>query len=90
MARRAVIRTGKDKDGDIISLCNPEESWSPRSKQDAISDIESGTHIYYVPWTSGPHTEIEVVNGPRGKYLRTRRDGTSGNNLDNLPDCYKS
>lgn len=90
MARRAVTRTGKDKDGDIISLCNPQESWAPRSKQDAISDIESGTHSYYVPQDNGHRTEVEVVEGPRGKYLRTKRDGMSSNNLDNLPDCYKS
>ena len=30
---------------------------------------------------------IHVVNGPRGKYLRTDRDSTVKNNLDDLPDC---
>ena len=87
MARRAVTKTGKDKDRDIISLCNPQELWLSRSKQNAIHDIESGTHTYYVPWTYFPHTEIRVVNGPRGKYLRTDRDSTTRNNLDDLPNC---
>ena len=87
MARRAVTRTGKDRDGDITSLCNPQESWLRRSKQDSISDIESGTHTYYVPWKYSPHTEIRVVKGLRGKYLRTDRDATTKNNLDDLPDC---
>ena len=87
MAARAVTRTGKDRDGDIISLCNPLEFWSPRSKWDAISDIESGVHTYYVLWPSGFRTEIRVVPGPRGKYLRTDHDSTPTNNLDNLPDC---
>ena len=73
-------------EGDITSLCNDGASWSPRSKSGAISDIESGTHSYYVPWTSG-RTDIHVVNGPSGKYLRTNRDGSTGNNLDELPDC---
>lgn len=86
MADRAVTRTGKDVDGDITRLCNPGESWSPRSKQDAIYDIESGNHTYYVPWNSG-RTEIRVVPGPNGKYLRTDRDGTSKNNLDDLDNC---
>ena len=86
MADRAVTKTGKDRDGDITALCNPGMSWSPRSKRDAINDIESGTHTYHVPWTDG-RTEIRVVNGPKGKYLRTDRDSTSRNNLDDLPDC---
>ncbi len=90
MADRAVTQTGKDADGDITKLCNPGEFWSPRSKQDAIDDIESGNHTYYVPWISGRRqfrTEIRVVNGPNGKYLRTNHDGTSKNNLDDLPNC---
>ena len=86
MADRAVRKTGKDSDGDIISLCDDGASWSPRKKADAISDIENDIHTYYVPWKSG-RTEIHVVDGPTGKYLRTDRDNTSKNNLDDLPDC---
>lgn len=86
MADRAVRRTGKDRDGDITSLCNPGDHWSPRAKAHAINDIEMGIHTYYVPWKSG-RTEIRVVNGPNGKYLRTDRDQTEKNNLDDLPDC---
>lgn len=86
MADRAVRKTGKDKDGDITALCDDGASWSPRKKADAISDIESGIHTYHVPWKGG-RTEIRVVNGPNGKYLRTDRDNTNRNNLDDLPDC---
>lgn len=86
MADRAIYKSGKDRDGDITKLCSEGEYWSPRSKADAIHDIESGVHTYYVPWKSG-RTEIRVVNGPTGKYLRTDRDQTSKNNLDDLPDC---
>ena len=86
MADRAVYKTGKDRDGDITKLCNANQHWSPRSKVDAIRDIELGLHTYYVPWKSG-RTEIHVVNGANGKYLRTDRDSTSKNNLDDLPDC---
>lgn len=87
MANRAVTQSGKDRDGDITALCNPGEYWSPRPKNDAIRDIESGTHSYFVPWRGERPTEIRVVNGPNGKYLRTDRDSTSRNNLDDLPDC---
>lgn len=86
MANRAVYKTGKDRDGDITKLCFEGEHWSPRSKASAIQDIESGSHSYYVPWKSG-HTEIRDFRGQNGKYLRTDRDETSKNNLDDLHDC---
>ena len=86
MADRPVRKTRKDQDGDILALCNDGSDWSPRLKADAIRDIETGTHTYHVPWTDG-RTEIHVVNGPTGKYLRTDRDETTRNNLDDLPDC---
>ena len=86
MTERQVTRTGKDKDGDITSLCNPSEFWSPRKKQDAISDIESGTYQYYTS-NGSTKTIVRVVNGASGKYLRTDSDSTSRNNLDDLPDC---
>lgn len=87
MSKRQVIKTGKNQDGDITRLCNENDYWSPRSKADAIQDIESGTHTYVVPWKSG-ETQIHVVNDPvKGKYLRTDSDNTTRNNLDDLPDC---
>ena len=87
MADRAVTQTRKGADGDITALCNPKVSWSPRSKADAIQDINSGSHTYHVPWPDGQRTEIKVIKGPNGPYLRTVRDGTTGNNLADLPDC---
>jgi len=89
VADRPVRQTGKDSDGDITSLCDAGSSWSPVSKLQAIQDIETATHTYHVPWQSG-RTEIRVVVDPSvkdGKYLRTDRDQTSKNNLDDLPDC---
>ena len=85
--KRYVRATGKDNSGDITSLCNAGASWSPRSKSGAIADIESGVHEYWVNWASSPETQIHVVKGRYGKYLRTDRDNTSRNNLDDLPDC---
>jgi len=87
MERRAVTHTCKDEDGDILCLCNPSASWSPRQKKDAIRDIDSGAHGYFVPWTDGQETEVRVVEGATGRYLRTDRDSTRRNNLDDLPDC---
>lgn len=88
MSNRKVTRSRKDSDGDITALCNPGDYWSPRRKSDAISDIEAGTHRYYVPWSDGTETEIRVVKKSDGtKYLRTDKDGTTKNNLDDLLDC---
>jgi hypothetical protein len=86
MARRQVTRSGKDRSGNITSLCKPAETWSPRSSASCIADIEGGTHSYYVAWPEKT-TEIRVVQGANGKYLRTDRDTTTRNNLDDLPDC---
>jgi len=87
MTDRAVYKTGKDSDGDITRLCNAGELWSPRTKANVISDIEGGIHRYYVPWSDGQNTFIHVVERASGKYLRTSRDNTTKNNLDDLPDC---
>jgi hypothetical protein len=87
MADRRVKKSGKDKDGDITSLCNAGESWSPRSKSNVISDIDGNLHRYYVD-EAGYTTDVSVVKRSDGtKFLRTTADKTSKNNLDNLPDC---
>lgn len=87
MASRRVTQTGKDEDGDITKLCNPNSDWSPRYKAGAISDIDNGTHTYYVEDSKGRRSDIQVVNGKHGKYLSTDPNGKSEDNLDNLPDC---
>lgn len=83
MADRRVRQTGKDTDGDITSLCHTGEWWSPRSKADAVSDIRTGTHSYYVN-EAGHRSDVHVTSDG---HLRTYADATSKNNLDNLPDC---
>lgn len=87
MARRQVTRSRKDRDGDITALCKPGEVWSPRQKRDAIEDIESRRHSYYVDVPGKGPVDIHVVRGSTGKYLRTDPDKTTRNNLDDLPDC---
>jgi hypothetical protein len=86
VADRRVRQTQKDPQGDITALCNLGEFWSPRQKAGAITDIETGLHTYYVK-EAGRRTDVHVVQGPTGKYLRTDADPASANNLDNLPDC---
>ena len=85
-SERSVFGASRDGDGDIVALCNPAEPWSPRPVSDVIADIESGTHTYFTV-ADGGAAEIQVVEGPRGPYLRTRPDAAPANNLDALPDC---
>lgn len=84
MADRAVRQTGKDLLGNITSLADAGQSWSPRASSDCIRDIEIGLHTYHVPWRSG-RTEVRIVTEGSFKYLRTDRDNTTKNNLDYLP-----
>ncbi|MFI8748802.1 DUF3892 domain-containing protein [Vreelandella lionensis] len=87
MTDRQVTATGKDTDGDITKLCKSGEWWSPRSKADAIRDIEMGFNTYYVKDKAGNRADIHVVTVGSKKHLRTSADASSANNLDNLPDC---
>jgi hypothetical protein len=84
MADRKVTKTGKDADGDITSLCG---GWGEASKAMAIGDIEGGRHRYYVAGSGSTEVNIHVVKGDTGKYLRTDPDGSTIDNLDELPDC---
>ncbi len=81
---RNVYRTGKDENKNITALCNSAAYWSPRSKVDAISDIEGGDYEYL----SNGKTKIIVFTSVTGaKHLRTVPNSDSDDNLDNLPDC---
>ena len=84
MADRRVTRTGKDSDGDITALCG---AWGRTGKALAIHEIEFRLHSYYVQDTYGRRADVHVVNGLRGKYLRTDPNSSCSDNLDNLPDC---
>jgi hypothetical protein len=87
MADRRVTQSGKGQQEDITSLCNPSEYWSPRAKADAINDIETRVHRYYVDVPGVGAVDIHVAKGPTGKYLRTDPDKTTKNNLLDLPNC---
>lgn len=86
MGKRRVTQVEKNLNGEVFALCNANEDWSPRRKQDAIQDIESLAHSYYVQWPDKRQTQILVVEGRQGQYLRTDRDLTGRNNLLELPE----
>ena len=84
MAEREIEHIRRDLYGDIIALCNPDEPWAPRQKQDAIKDIETGEHSYYVQWGS-LRINITVEVGFNGKYLKADNENT----IKNRPEKMK-
>lgn len=67
-----------------MAICHPGELWSPREKEDAIDEIEHRRNRYYVLF-GDVEADIEVVDDPDGKYLRTVADLTVRDNLESLP-----
>lgn len=87
MADRKVTASGKGIDGDIVQLCQSGAAWSPTSQADAINEIESNQHCYYVEDDQGRRADLHVAGFGAEKYLRTDPDATCDNDLHRLPDC---
>lgn len=77
---RRVKATKRARDGKIIALCNPGQSWSPRKMSDVIKDINSNKQSYYVQ-EAERRAYLRVFEGT----LRTKADKSSRNGLDALP-----
>lgn len=86
--QKIITHSKKDRDGDILAIGKLYEP--PISKEEAIRNIESNTYEYYSQHPNCPiRSKIEVVYDRfKGKYIRTILDGTTMNNLDNLPNLY--
>jgi hypothetical protein len=86
MADRLVTNTRKGYDGDILCLCNPKESWSPRFKNDAIKEIENNIHNYFII-SEDNQISIKVILKNGSKHLVAMDQSTNNNILDNLTNC---
>lgn len=56
------------------------------TKAQVIASIEAGTNTFYTS-VNGGRADVGVVNGPRGKYLRTHANGQYNDNLLSLASC---
>jgi hypothetical protein len=56
------------------------------SVENAISYIENGVYSYYVH-KNGHEVDVIVASRNGRKYLKTRNDGDSPDNLLSLPEC---
>lgn len=81
-----------DKDSPIIHLAivNPPEVWTSKKIIGMIEDKDKEYNFWSYHYKNGKidektKIEVEVVNDPEGKYLRTRKDETEDNNLLELP-----
>lgn len=68
MTDRLVTENKKSFNGNIIALVNPDESWSPRFKYDAIRDIESNLHNYFM-MDNGKRRNVKVMLINGNKHL---------------------
>lgn len=72
----------KNRAGEILSLCG--DGWS-KPVVEVIQDIERGRQSYYV-LVAGARAQVYVAGTSR-RFLKTRADTTTRNNLDALPPC---
>lgn len=86
MAIRMVTKSRKGYSGDILALCNPVESWSPRYKFDVIRDIENGTHNYFVD-LDGLRVSVTVLSDRGNKRLIAKDNNSINNALEELENC---
>jgi hypothetical protein len=56
------------------------------ARSQVIAWIESHTHTFYI-CVAGKRSDVRVVIGPDGKYLRTYADDIWNDNLLALPEC---
>jgi hypothetical protein len=56
------------------------------TRQEVIASIEDKIHTFYTLVT-GKRSDVGVVNGRNGKYVRTYADGAWNDNLLALPEC---
>ena len=76
-----VARTGKDQQGDILSLCGDFPRPFKHPKEQAMDFLKECGDFYRTLDIGGPR--VIVRNG----HLRTENSLSPDDNLDNLPDC---
>jgi len=87
-----------DKDSPIshLTLVDPSEAWDSNKIIKLIEEKDQNKKATF--WSyhykngkidDKTEIEVEVVDDPDGKYLRTRKDETEDNNLLELPIYHK-
>lgn len=80
---REVTHVSRNADDTIQALGNPAESWSPRSRERVVDDIDGHIHSYYA---RQDNETVEIGTVHTHTYLRTKPDGHAKGNLSDLPE----
>ncbi len=67
----------------ITHLGGAQWRWT---REQVIASIDAKSNTFFT-LVQGNRSNIGVVNGPNGKYLRTYADGEWNDNLLSLPEC---
>lgn len=86
MTDRKITGSRKGYDGDILALCNPGKTWSPRFKNDVIRDIENNINSYFVE-VNGKRIGVNIILKRGSKHLISDKQKTLNNILDDLAAC---
>ena len=81
MADRKVQFIHKDQEGNIDFLCS--RKWGRVSKKKIVEHIQKRIHTYYVEDKHG-RSDVQVVRGATGRYLRASPKGECGTKLEHL------
>ncbi|MDN5201267.1 DUF3892 domain-containing protein [Fulvivirgaceae bacterium BMA10] len=88
MARRQIKCTTKNLSREVTHVGGQDTYGTSfyEVERDAVYHIENNIHSYFTR-VDGREAEVLVVTINGVKHLRTSSDGTTRNNLSQLPDC---
>lgn len=93
MAAYYIKCTEKDSDGDILAVgysygLTAGIGGKRKDKSDVINDIDNRSKDVMTAYKQGGSwTEGEEVHTVEGEYIRTDRNQTESDNLDNISTC---
>ena len=93
MADYYIKCTEKNSDGDILAVgysygLSAGIGGKRKDKDDVIDDIDNrNKDVMTAIKKAGSWTEGEDVHTVEGEYIRTDRNQTESDNLDNIPPC---
>lgn len=83
MAELEVTCAARDSRGVVTALGGP---WGTADVVSILHAMQLGDR-YYVLLPDGTRAPVKHVPSNSGQYLRSLRDGTTRDNLDDLPRC---
>ena len=83
---KRIVTEADQANWNLVNIGNPESDWLRVTKDKAVEHIESMAHEYYLK-NGSSETLISVVYDGETSFLRTVRDLTLPDPIDDLPRC---